>query len=269
MPSSAPTRDLPTIGPFRGEDEPQWISSLGNGQKFDPYIQNRTMGAIKEQFFAGWYCGTTAKARAGLMKLLLQRPPTHIGSSASDGIPHNLYVDADGVLWMTKRLKPKATSEMTGAQFEMIGHIDWTKQRVNYRAGQNVYNAPSFGLPCALNHLEVLGASGYHLPGLRWVISQLGQIAAQQTGLPIKGTHVSIGGFITLVMQRYLVLLAMEAAKVAIERAGLTWEGPTLFEDPLAVTKACTSFTSGCLLERELIELLTGLMLPRVGILTA
>ena len=158
-----------------------------------------------------------------------------------------------------------ATRSHGPAQYEQIGHIDSTKQRVNYRPGQAAYNEPSFGLPCTLNHIELLGASGYHLPGLRWVISQLGQIAAQQTGLPIQRTHVSTGGFISLVLQRYLVLIAMEAAKVAVERAGLTWEGPLLFEDPQAVTKACTSFSSGCLLERELIEFLTGMMLPRVG----
>ena len=78
-----------------------------------------------------------------------------------------MFVDANGTLWMVKRLRTKATSDMTGAQYEQIGHIDSTKQRVNYRPGQAVYNEPSFGLPCTLNHIELLGASGYHIESHR------------------------------------------------------------------------------------------------------
>ena len=41
-----------------------------------------------------------------------------------------LFVDAAGNLWMMKRLKNKATSEITGAQFELIGHIERKQKNV-------------------------------------------------------------------------------------------------------------------------------------------
>ena len=51
-----------------------------------------------------------------------------------------LFVDAAGNLWMMKRLKNKATSEITGAQLELIGHIERKQKNVKL-PGQESYNA--------------------------------------------------------------------------------------------------------------------------------
>ena len=85
--------------------------------------------------------------------------------------------------------------------------------------------------------------------------------------MPIRKMHVSIGCFICLVLQRYLVLIAIEAARAAVEKHGRIFKGAIPHEDPLAYTKAAQQFIPGSVVDIEMRDILIGLMMPRPGAL--